>query len=92
MYISPSENGNEDEPIVNVYKAYRQTPLPLAVVPIPENVKDFESIKIWFVFTIKFLGYKFNYYCIQRFRGIRHSFSARISPKFPVRQCEHMLL
>jgi hypothetical protein len=44
----------DNEPIVSANGEYRN-PLPLADVPIPENVKNFESIYIWFVFTIKFV-------------------------------------
>jgi hypothetical protein len=51
LEITSLENGNG--PIVNIYG--EDPNLPLADVPIPENVKNFESINLWFVSTIKFL-------------------------------------
>jgi hypothetical protein len=86
LRIRSSRNGNG--PIITVNEEY-QRDLPLAVAPIPENVKKFESILIKFVFTIKFI---YNNIIIQRFRPIRYCFSAKISAEFPVRQCESVLL
>jgi hypothetical protein len=57
LHITSSRNGNV--PIVFANEEDRE--LPLAEVPIPENVKNFESIRLRFVFAIKFCK-KLNYY------------------------------
>jgi hypothetical protein len=49
LYIYSSD---ENEPIIIDGKLQK---LPLADVPIPENVKNFELIHLKFVFTIKFV-------------------------------------
>jgi hypothetical protein len=52
LHIKLPENVNV--PIVIVNENDRM-PLPLADVPIPQNVKNFKSIRIRLVFTIKFI-------------------------------------
>jgi hypothetical protein len=61
LHIKLPENG--DVPIVIVNENDRM-PLPLADMPIPQNVKKFKSIRIRFVFTTKVIPYinKLKYY------------------------------
>jgi hypothetical protein len=51
LHIRSSRNRNEQIVIVNE----EDRELPLAVVPISENVKNFESIRLRFVFTLNFV-------------------------------------
>jgi hypothetical protein len=81
LNIKSFENGNG--PRVSANGSNQE--LPLADVPIPQNIKNFESIVIRFVFTIKIC---INKIIIKQLRPIRHCISARISAKFSVGQCE----